>query len=222
MWCRRGSRKGDGEWTRSISEIDPIAIDILMLPSLQERFERLESQRRRIIVHFAEIPASFWVTPPSRGAWPLASIAHHLLLVEEDAMEQIRSTEIRQDARRSLRERFGKVAVGLVLRHGFRVPIPPRRLVPSPRFTFKEIWSSWDSVREELADYLEEVDEESLGRMIYMHPVSGRMSIETLLDFIGSHISHHMRQVARTERALGIITPPELDPVVGEYNNDDE
>ena len=175
-----------------------------MLPSLRIRFDALEEQRGRLLDHFGSIDAALWVRPPSERAWSLAEIAHHLVLVERDIVRQMHGAVLPQHERRSLREVLGRFAVATMLRNGFRVPRSPRRVVPLPRLPYDLIRADWDDARLELASSLAAIEEPALRRMVYYHAVAGRLDIEEALKFIGDHLDHHLAQVVRTERAIGI------------------
>ena len=200
-----------------------------MLSTLQTRFEILEAQRARLQARFASVEPNFWVSHPEQAgwslsaglsslllrrmlgvslpvqkAWSLSEIAHHLVLGEREVLKQLRSQNNIPNLRRSLRDRLGAATVGMAFRYGFRVRTPMQSVIPRNGLSYEEISAAWDETRADLAAYLSEVAEASYDQLVFRHPVAGWMNIEQTLDLIGQHITHHTRQVERTEISLGI------------------
>jgi hypothetical protein len=200
-----------------------------MLPTLQARFELLEAQRASLQARFASVEPTLWVSHPEQAgwslsaglsslflrrmlgvslpaqrAWSLSQIAHHLVLGEREVLQQLRSQNNLPNLRRSLRDRLGAATVGMAFRYGFRVRTPMQSVIPRNGLSYEEISVAWDETRAKLAAYLSEVIEASYDRLVFRHPVAGWMNIEQTLDLMRQHITHHMRQVERTEISLGI------------------
>jgi hypothetical protein len=201
----------------------------IMLPTLQTRFELLEAQRASLQARFAGVEPSLWVSRPAQvrwslsaglsslvlrrmlgvslpaqTAWSLSEIAHHLVVAEREILQQLCSQNTNRNVRRNLRDRLGAMTVGMAFRYGFRVRTPMNSVIPRAGLSYEEISTAWDKTRAELAAYLAEVTEASYDQLVFRHPVAGRMNIEQTLDLIGQHITHHLRQVERTELSLGI------------------
>jgi hypothetical protein len=201
----------------------------IMLPMIHTRFETLEAQRASLLSRFSGIEPALWISRPAQArkslsaslstlvlrhifavslpeqdTWTLSEIAHHLVLAEREVLRQLHSQTNSRNMRSSLRDRLGAALVGTAFRYGFRVRTPALSVVPRAGLSYEEIRADWDEARSELAAYLTEVTEASRDLLVFRHPVAGSMNIEQTLDLLGHHITHHLRQVARTERALGI------------------
>lgn len=179
-----------------------------MLPDLQKQFDELELTREQLISRLASVDSAAWVSSPRPGAWSLAEIAHHLMLCEEEVMRQIRHPEPDFARPLTLRDAAGRVMVTTVFRWGIRVKTPMRSVEPTPGASLNEIRDRWDSVRSELAAYLSELQAPDCARVVFRHPVAGRMTLGQTLRLLRDHFQHHVRQMLRTE-ALSVRTTNE-------------
>ncbi|MEL6277183.1 MAG: DinB family protein, partial [Bacteroidota bacterium] len=55
----------------------------------------------------------------------------------------------------------------------------------------------WRKVRQELNDYLKELDSDLFKKQVYKHPFSGRISIDGMLAFFLAHFQRHRKQALR-------------------------
>ncbi|TMB93800.1 MAG: DinB family protein [Chloroflexi bacterium] len=175
---------------------------------LRERFDALEASRVALLNRLAGLDPRRWVQAPRPGSWSLGEIAHHLVLAEEEVLRQLREPEADFGRRQTLRDRFGRALVGWIFRRGIHVKTPMRSMVPTPGRSLEEIRHAWGSVRSELASYLTTLHEGERTRVIFRHPVAGRMSIMQTLELIRAHFDDYLRQVAQTIDALADTPPP--------------
>ena len=55
----------------------------------------------------------------------------------------------------------------------------------------------WNAEREKLRTFLEEIKDEDLHKLVYKHPVAGRLNVLQALDFMIEHFHHHLPQINR-------------------------
>lgn len=55
----------------------------------------------------------------------------------------------------------------------------------------------WNAEREKLRKFLEEITDENLYKLVYKHPVAGRLNVLQALDFMIEHFHHHLPQINR-------------------------
>jgi len=205
-----------------------------MLPKLQAQFEKIEAQRIKLLTRLAKmdrhlwnvspsplgqhqpisllgrLQARLWKLPPVVGDWSFCEIVHHLILAEKEMLRQIRQQETASQEP-NLRDWLGARAVRMAFRYGWRVRVPLASVVPEATLGYEQTCALWDKVRAELAAYLEEVTPQLCDQPIIKHPVAGRMNIDQMLDLlIYHHVNHHLRQVARNERVMGLLSNSEL------------
>lgn len=55
----------------------------------------------------------------------------------------------------------------------------------------------WTKYRKQLRQTLRDIDSKYLNKMVFKHPLAGRISIPTTLDFLIAHLQRHRRQALR-------------------------
>lgn len=55
----------------------------------------------------------------------------------------------------------------------------------------------WNAERGKLRKFLEEIKDEDLYKLVYKHPVAGRLNVLQALDFMIEHFHHHLPQINR-------------------------
>lgn len=173
-----------------------------MLQELNSQFIRLEEQRNSLLLRLGGIDQHLWFKKPTDRDWSISEIAHHLVLCEQEVLHQIHNRKSYQDNRRNFRDTIGMALVHFAFNYGLRVKVPMKSVVPQGRYAFNDIKEAWKRARRELHDYLSTVNNDCYDEIVFRHPVAGSMNICQTLDLIGLHISHHIRQIDRTERAV--------------------
>ncbi len=172
-----------------------------MLPSLQSQFDALEHRRHNLLAELERHTPEQRSFQPEPGAWSLAEVAHHLLLVEQGVLRVLSDAERAPPGPRRIRDWIGSAAARLVFALGIRVKVPVRGVRPKAGVPLEEIRQQWDDTRAAVAGYLEGTTEATLRRPVLRHPVSGPMDVLQGLIFLTRHFDHHLRQVARIRRA---------------------
>ena len=55
----------------------------------------------------------------------------------------------------------------------------------------------WDAERGKLRKFLEDIKDEDVYKLVYKHPVAGRLNVVQALDFMIEHFHHHLPQINR-------------------------
>ncbi len=173
-----------------------------MLPALQQRFDVLEERRHSLLTRLRALDAGLVRYHPAANSWSMLQVVQHLILVEQLIMKGMTSGN-RPKVRRRWWHRIGASMVAFVFRHGFRVPVPTRRVMPQGEVPLDDSSLTWDDLRRQLRAFLESSTVESAGNLGLHHPISGPLDIASSLDFIQTHFDHHLRQVARIEASAG-------------------
>ncbi len=166
-----------------------------MLPRLKASFRDLQDGRTALVSAVTTLSPEAQLRPLREGAWSPLQNLEHVMLVEKSVLRSIRSG--RDPGRRTFK---GKVAKALmwcffVLRMKTKVPIP--EVFPQETPDLEEVLSSWDTVREDLAVYLEMIQPEILLQPVVRHPAAGAMHIEETLRFLKLHLDHHRRHLSK-------------------------
>ncbi len=172
-----------------------------MGPDLGSRLERLEASRARALSLLAPHGAATLNRAPAPGRWSALQVLHHLVESEAATLGYVRK---KMQAGTSLppaglgsRLRRTAVEVGLALPLRFRAPAVAAS-VPDV-VELAALRSRWDEVRASWRDLVEAFPADLEGRLVFRHPVAGRMSLADTLAVLQAHLDHHVPQV---ERAL--------------------
>ncbi len=168
-----------------------------MVPRLYQCFERLEIIRREIFIKVrASPPENLNYNLP--GKWNMLEILTHLLTAERLSINYIKkkslgiSTAGETGIIESVKFLLLKISQRLPLK--YRAPAHVTENTPIA-LSLDETERQWDTLRNELRNFLESFDEQNLQKKIYRHPVAGRLNIIQALKFFYEHIHHHKPQI---------------------------
>ena len=166
---------------------------------LQELHSTLDRDKREMVSRLEGMTEPQRQFRPREDSWSPLEVAHHVFLAEEFSVSVMLKQGDRRSGRRSLKDRLGYAGVWLVLKAGIKVKNPVPAAAPSPDVTLAEITEAWSTVRTQLVEYLEPLQENDLRRAAIKHPIAGPMDIEAALVFLTRHLQHHLRQIGRRE-----------------------
>jgi hypothetical protein len=172
-----------------------------MNPDFGRRLARLEASRALALSLLAphDVPAQN--RAPAAGRWSALQVLHHVVESEAATLGYVRK---KMQAGSSLpvaglasRLRRALVQLGLALPLRFRAPavaaVVPDAIDPA------ELRARWDRVRADWRDLLAAFPADLEGRLVFRHPLAGRMGLGDALAVLQAHLDHHIPQV---ERAL--------------------
>jgi len=142
--------------------------------------------------------------PPAGGGWSAIQCMHHLILSETGSLAYIKK-----------KLSFSPTLPNKNLGSAFRTQLlvaylksPIKRKAPGyisgdalPKHaSLADTMQQWRKVRQELTDYLAQLDPDLFKKQVYKHPFSGRISIDNMLAFFLVHFQRHGKQALRTVR----------------------
>jgi hypothetical protein len=179
-----------------------------MLPSLQARFDAIESQRLALCDDLAALPAAQLAFRPEPDAWSLCDVAQHLTLVDAKTTRVLTERRVTGVPRRAVLDVIYRARLlDLLWLTHLRVKMPVKGVAPDPSITLTDTAKRWNDARTALRAYLDGMDAAAARAIVYRHPVGGYMDIGDTQRFLEKHHEHHLRQVARLKRAPGYPTP---------------
>jgi hypothetical protein len=174
-----------------------------MLPILRSRFDELERQRRALLEELLAHTPEQLQFHPRPGAWSLAQLIQHLVLVEESSLEFLQKKPPRPAASRTLRHRMRWAVFSVVAPYPLRVKAPVAVVLPSADTPVEALVARWEDARRRLAEHLEGIPEEHLRLVVFKHPVGGPLPILETMEFFRLHLTHHTHQIRRIRGAAG-------------------
>ncbi len=173
-----------------------------MRPRLERPFHRLEDARSRALALLEGLGPAALNRPPGPGRWSALQVLHHVVESEAGTLGYVHKKMQagaglpRSIVASGLRRATLQVALALPVR--FRAPavaasVPDAIDPDALRARWAEVRRSWQEL---LDGFPPELD----GRLVFRHPVGGRLCLADTLAVLLAHLEHHVPQV---KRALG-------------------
>jgi hypothetical protein len=174
-----------------------------MSADLGRRLARLEQARAQALALLGPRDAAALNRAPGPGRWSALQVLHHVVASEAATLGYIRK---KMQAGSGLppagpasRLRRAAVQLGLALPLRWKAPAVAGDVpdVVDP----DELRARWEEVRGGWKALLDGFPLELEGRLVFRHPVAGRMALVDALAVLQAHLDHHIPQV---KRALGV------------------
>jgi hypothetical protein len=172
-----------------------------MHSKLQHLFEKIESQRHRVIDLLKNLSPEQLNQKPSPEKWSASEVLSHLITAERLSIgyikkkvlgvEKISDTGLAEEAKMALLKVSQRIS-GLKFK-------APKYVVENTSFysDLPTLEKEWLQTRNELKEILETIPEKYLNRKIYKHAVVGYLNIQHAVTFFGEHVTHHTPQLKR-------------------------
>lgn len=77
--------------------------------------------------------------------------------------------------------------------------------ISSPQvYSLNEIKSKWGKTRSQIHEFVNEYPDRWLNKLVYKHPMGGRQNLERAVDSFIYHQIHHIHQINRIKKQLGL------------------
>lgn len=177
-----------------------------MHPILRSKFLQLEDDLNKLFRDMAEISEEKLFQKPNDGGWSVAEVIQHLIVVEEKSLGYVKK-------KASYTETFKKAGLGNGARKAalkfflysplkFKAPKVVDESHFDPDADMEDLMEKWRKVRLEMMNFLEEIPEEYLDKLIFRHAIAGRMTLDAMLLFIRDHFRRHRKQIDRVVKQL--------------------
>lgn len=152
----------------------------------------LDAHRSALTARLDTSPEAAVHASPAPGAWSLAQVAEHLVLIDSGLRFDGRPAPPLVRATSAVRS----AAIQGVLRLPLRIPAPPSAgpILPSTAPRWPEVRARWAALR---AGWVA-LDDAEADRVAFRHPLAGPFLLDDALAFLLAHHRHHDAQVERT------------------------
>jgi hypothetical protein len=168
---------------------------------IDRRLERLEASRARVLASLDGFDAVALNSPPAPGQWSALQVLHHVVTTEALTLGYIRKKMQAGPALENagVASRLRLLALEVALALPIRVKAPSAVAEVPRAVELAVLRARWDEVRRGLSELVRTFPAELEGRLVFRHPLAGRMTLGHALGTLQAHLGHHVRQV---ERAL--------------------
>lgn len=146
---------------------------------------------------------------PKEGAWSILQIMQHLMKAEAGSVAYVQkklSFEPSLEAA-GVKSSFNSIMLGIALSSPFKVKAPDQisgeHLLTD--LTFWDVAKQWKQQRDELVIYLESLPEDLYSKDVYKHPMTGKMTLASMLSFFNTHVDRHTKQIKKTLKKIDAV-----------------
>ena len=179
-----------------------------MLSGIQETFAGLEKEYGKLLQHLNTLTAEVLYFKAGPDKWSIVESIEHLVLAEEDMVAQL--TGAASAATLDPQDRSAKNyhIVIKVMTQDIPVDVPAESMEPHGRFSLEELLERWDASRQKIRAYIDAINSEDAGDLVYRHPFAGPLDMSETLRFIDVHFDNHMRHLQKIETAGLVFQVP--------------
>lgn len=172
-----------------------------MNPGFQSIFDELETQRAEILNQVKALSVEKFNYSPSLEKWSISQILTHILVAEQLSLLYMRKKSLGIDQLKD----SGIVQSFTIqlLKASQRIPAikfkAPKVVLTNtpPAYPLEELTTRWESHRSNLKKFLEGLGDKNVKKLLYKHPIAGRLDARQALVFFREHIIHHLPQINR-------------------------
>jgi len=170
-----------------------------MNPAFQKVYDELERQRETILNSVKNVSVEKYNRPRAEGKWSLGQILTHILTAEGLSISYMKKKYQGADQTDNSGIMASLRLILLIISQ--RIPVlkfnAPKVVVENtpPVLPFQTLIENWDAQRNDLKLFLERMEEKNYKKLIYKHPIAGRLDTRQAMIFFGEHIIHHTPQI---------------------------
>lgn len=161
---------------------------------LKHYFDQLESLKSEVKIYFSDFDEAALNAPPQVGKWGALQHMAHIVSSETKGlgymMKKIQAAD--KVKKVSLKEKFMGFLLKAFLKTGIKFKAPKVLDEPAKHYTVDELFSNWDKLRMQYVEFLEKMDDTMAHKLIYKHPLAGRLSPVQALSFMVIHLNRHI------------------------------
>jgi len=170
-----------------------------MTPQLKRSFDRLEKERRRILLLIDPLTEEQFSRSVD-GKWSVAQILTHIVTSENLALGYMKKKSLGlsslPDSGFSEVVKLGLLKISQRLPIRYKVPKGIEERTPEP-LDKQSLLKQWEAVRGELHALLSGIDKKHNRKLVFKHPVAGMFNAWQGVSFMREHLLHHLPQIQR-------------------------
>ena len=166
-----------------------------MLSDIQKRYQSLMEKRRKLLQRLEAYSTDALSFKAGPDKWSAVEAVEHLVVVEDNFLEQVTANTPVSSLNSDKRSPKNYQIVLKVMQEDVRVDVPHESMEPHGRFSFAELLSRWDDIREKMRALLEAIETGAEESMVYQHPYAGPLNIAETLEFMEVHFDNHARHM---------------------------
>lgn len=137
--------------------------------------------------------------------WSIVQVLSHLNDAESASLQYMQKKSKAGDKmqKSGLGNAFRMWLTNLALKSSLKWKAPSYISDP-PCYSMEEIKSKWTETRNKIQRFVDEYPDSWLNKLVYKHPMGGRQNLEKAVDSFVYHQIHHIHQINRIKKQLGL------------------
>ncbi|WP_234567247.1 DinB family protein [Rhodohalobacter sp. 614A] len=160
-------------------------------------FEKIEAQRHKMVALLDSLSDDQLHFSSEPGKWNPLQIAFHVMTAERLSVISIkRKVNSQKDFSKSgFKSAFRMIVLKLALNSSLKFKAPKRTDATGINPDYDKLKADWKSVRADLKELIHSLDESTMKSEIFNHPRVGMINMKQTLEFMETHLAHHIRQM---------------------------
>jgi uncharacterized damage-inducible protein DinB len=171
-----------------------------MNKALEHLFQNLEQQRITLLRDIQAHSSQQLAAKPYSKKWSVLEILTHLYTSERLSINYIKKKSLGIESldNAGVRQALLIPALKISQRLPFRFKAPKVVVENTPEaMPFDQLISQWSLLRIELRSHLDHLSDAHVHKLVYKHPIAGRLSLPQAMQFFAEHINHHKPQIIK-------------------------
>ena len=172
-----------------------------MRTTTRARLDRLDEQLETYFEELSSYNHEQLNGPGKNGGWSAMQCLHHVLGAEKGSLAYVKK-KLGFDPKLPKTNLFSRLRASILMTYMY---LPFKFKAPSyiatdklpPTSDFETTAAAFRAHREELKTLLDQLDPKWYDYQVLKHPLAGRISLNQMLGFFGSHFQRHRRQGQR-------------------------
>jgi hypothetical protein len=159
---------------------------------MNRSLKRLDVVHQKLMETVAPLDSQIFMQRPSENEWSVGEIVHHLYLVEERVIKDLKRTLAAEPGRVGFLKRLLPIFIVSLRIKKFKAPkvVDPIE-VPGKESTIE----NYNRARRTLKDLCAKHGKERFKQLIFKHPFLGAIDGPATVAFVGYHEHRHFKQI---------------------------
>lgn len=143
---------------------------------------------------------------PNPTSWSLLGVVEHLVIAEKGTLgffQKYNPNESKHQA--NLKSKFKNLLGKITFSVPVKIKAPSPVLYPKGGLDLEQLTKDWTTYRASILKIVNSFPAEKANYTVFKHPLIGPMTMKQTLNFMTTHIRHHIKQMKRIQASEGYL-----------------
>ena len=156
-----------------------------------------DRERLALLAEVAALDTKRLRENPAPNLWSILEIIEHMVIAEKEVLVGLPDPERMNEQKRTAMTPLLFRVVLSILKYSVPVPVPSPTMLPQGNRSLESLKAEWERTRNWLQNYIELQSPQTLNRPVFLHPVTGGLSISEVMVMGQLHSRFHARQISK-------------------------